>query len=394
LSKKVVVGHAGNRDSYEIVKAFHNCDRLEKFVTDVYFPPASAKILVNKDLPIPWSKVKLSFKSIGPQIFNRLGLKPNYSYADNEISKVSLDCAVNGNSNLLLYSYYAYHAFQKIEQSQYPIKRFLFQLHPHPHTIIDILKPEIDRLPFTKSSILKENEFNYNADYVDKLSNESRLADHIFVASTFTKQSLLDNGISDNKVSVIPYGVDTTKYYPKPSYSHSGKLNLLFIGSMVQRKGLADLLQAMRMLKSELVQLTLVGRTIVDYELLDEFKDLNIDIRINVSHDDLTNIMHKSDVFVFPSLAEGFAHVLLEAMAVGLPIIATKNTAAPDLIEHGLEGFIIDIKNSSEIAKHIEILIDNKAMLQSMGKAALEKSKHFTWEKFRETIVEKYSSLA
>ena len=162
---------------------------------------------------------------------------------------------------------------------------------------------------------------------------------------------------------------------------------------MVQRKGLADLLLALRTLNSSFIQLTLVGRTIIDKSLLSEFKDLPLDIKVNISNEELTKIMHSSDLFVFPSLAEGFAHVLLEAMAVGLPIIATRNTAAPDLIEHGVEGFIIEAKNSNEIARYLEFFLENRNVVELMGRAALRKSKYFTWSNFRDSIIREYLLL-
>ena len=93
-------------------------------------------------------------------------------------------------------------------------------------------------------------------------------------------------------------------------------------------------------------------------------------------------------MFVFPSLAEGFAHVLLEAMASGLPIISTDRTAAPDLIDHGTHGFIVEPGSATDLAYHIEKFLQDPNKAMSMGEAARKRAKHFSWERFRVHLAE------
>ena len=167
------------------------------------------------------------------------------------------------------------------------------------------------------------------------------MSDHCFVASSFTKRTLIENGADEDKITIIPYGIDHNKFTAKTIYSKSNDIfNIIFVGSMVQRKGLADLLQAMRILNSDKIKLTLIGRTFLDNDLLEHFKDVNFSLMSNISHVELLNQLHKSDVFILPSLVEGFAHVILEAMACGIPVIATENTCAPDVLTHNEQGYI------------------------------------------------------
>ena len=94
--------------------------------------------------------------------------------------------------------------------------------------------------------------------------------------------------------------------------------------------------------------------------------------------------MSEADVFVFPSLFEGFALVILEAMAAGLPVITTPNTAGPDLIEDGKEGLIVPAGDVKALQTAMESLLNDPERAQAMGRAAHEKAKEYTWERYGE----------
>ena len=93
--------------------------------------------------------------------------------------------------------------------------------------------------------------------------------------------------------------------------------------------------------------------------------------------------MSRADVFVFPSLFEGFGLVLLEAMSQGLPIIATAHTAAPDLIKEGESGFIVPIRSAQAIAEKLDLLARDSRLLSEMSHAARETAAEYTWEQYR-----------
>jgi glycosyltransferase involved in cell wall biosynthesis len=117
-------------------------------------------------------------------------------------------------------------------------------------------------------------------------------------------------------------------------------------------------------------------------------KRASIHIRSFVSPEALLHELQSADVFVFPSLAEGFGHVLLEAMACGLPVISTTHTAAPDLISDGREGFIIEPGDTAELVKCLEYFLKNREQLRQMGAAARARAEAFTWRRFRQRVVE------
>jgi glycosyltransferase involved in cell wall biosynthesis len=113
-----------------------------------------------------------------------------------------------------------------------------------------------------------------------------------------------------------------------------------------------------------------------------------VTVRPSVSFPELVNAYQQSDLFVFPSVAEGFAQVLLEALACGLPILSTTNTAAPDLIDDGIQGFVVEPRRPDLLAQRMQWAFDHPTQLNEMRAAARRRAEHFTWERFRAGIVE------
>jgi glycosyltransferase involved in cell wall biosynthesis len=208
------------------------------------------------------------------------------------------------------------------------------------------------------------------------------------VASSFTKKTLIENGTSSDQISVIPYGVDTNRFTPDSRRrSPSGaKLQLLFVGRINQRKGIKYLLEAMRLLDSREVHLTVCGRVVDGLELFRSFGG-QVDVRPSVSAAELVAAYQAADMFVFPSVAEGFGQVLLEALACGLPVLSTTSTAAPDLIEDGVQGFIVPPRRPDLIADRIEWALAHRGEVAAMGERARQQAERFTWHRFRASVV-------
>jgi glycosyltransferase involved in cell wall biosynthesis len=97
--------------------------------------------------------------------------------------------------------------------------------------------------------------------------------------------------------------------------------------------------------------------------------------------------MQTCDVLLLPSLVEGRALVQQEAMACGLPVIATRNAGADDLIVDGETGFLVPIRSPAAIAAKLEWCLQNRASLAGMGIAAQGRARQFTWQSYGETVV-------
>jgi glycosyltransferase involved in cell wall biosynthesis len=103
--------------------------------------------------------------------------------------------------------------------------------------------------------------------------------------------------------------------------------------------------------------------------------------------------LQEADVYVLPSLAEGFGQSILEAMSCGVPVITTPNTCGPDLITEGREGFIVPIRDAEAIAAKLEWCIANRGALKEMGRAAGEAAQRLSWARFRETVRAAYCRM-
>lgn len=214
---------------------------------------------------------------------------------------------------------------------------------------------------------------------------ELELADLVVVASSFTRQTLAASGRRHN-VAVIPYGAPTVASVIAPRIRKPGeKLRALFVGSLGQRKGLSYLFAAAQELAGG-VELTVIGRrpTIACPALDRELG--RVRYIETCPHREILEEMARNDVFIFPSLFEGFGLVLLEAMAMGLPIIATPHTAAPDLVTDGQEGFIVPIRSSSAIAERLDTLRRDPALGQAMAARAIARAREFTWENYERQL--------
>jgi alpha-maltose-1-phosphate synthase len=214
--------------------------------------------------------------------------------------------------------------------------------------------------------------------------DELRLATRVIVASTFTKQTLVDSPCTA-AIDVIPYGAPPG--VSSEIAKSSGKLKVLFAGSLGQRKGLSYLLNAIEVLKNR-VELTLLGR-----KAASGCAPLESAIRRHrwlpsLSHTAVLREMQANDVLVLPSLFEGFGLVILEAMAQGTPVITTAHTAGPDVIEDGTDGFIIPIRSPEAIVEKLELLASDRDLLMAMKSAARLSAQSRSWTTYRRRVVE------
>jgi len=386
---KVVTCHAGARDGYNLSVALHQMGVLEKLVTDFYTPSLIRQWLPQRhNVNLPSSKtISLWSTYIIQKYFTK-----DFLFTDKILSNKAFNVARKTRSNLFLTSYTAFEAFERAIKEEETLSRLLFQIHPHPLTVKRILTDELKYSPEAEFSINAEHEMAVKTEMLSRLDKESHMATNIVVASQFTKDSLIENGIRSEKVLVIPYGVNTNNFPAKLDYDQNTRpLKILFVGQMVQRKGLSYLFQALKSFENKNFELTIVGRGRFDEKLLDKYRPfVEFNVVKSLTHQALIDCFHNHDVMVLPSLIEGFGHVILEAMSSGLPVICTTNTAGPDLFLSHNEGFIIPIRDSDAIVASLDQLLTDKSKLKSMGRSAAATARIFTWERHIKGIQDFY----
>jgi glycosyltransferase involved in cell wall biosynthesis len=411
-SSKAVVVHRGARDAYQVSQALAEAGLLESLVTDLYWPgdrrlvrtltsllpaPLRRMLLARYAPGLPSLLVRQCFPA-GPVSFllDKLpGVGPSrrqqaQRWTDAALGNLGGSLAERTGAKLLSYSYYGYHAF-----SAYCRPGILFQVHPHPTSVRRLLKEELAAHPECRTSLEKEWELALPEEDFERLTAETEMAARFICASSFTRKTLIENGSPAATIDVVPYGVDLQRYYPAPAKKESGqakRFRLLFVGTINQRKGIKYLLETLRLLRSRQVELVVCGRVVDDLKIFKPFQS-QVEIRPSVSFPDLLRAYQEADLFVFPSVVEGFAQVLLESLSCGLPILSTTHTAAPDLIQDGLHGFVVEPRRPELMAEKIDALIQNRPRLREMKYAARARAEEFTWERFRQEIVASVQSF-
>ncbi len=253
-------------------------------------------------------------------------------------------------------------------------------------TKIEILEAQRNSYPEWRSTI------NALIDSEAKLSrkdHELELADCIFVASQFTADSLRTYPGKLPKVSVIPYGFpDVNDKIKIKEIQKDTPLKLLFVGSLSQQKGIANLFEAVNLLVDK-VELTVVGR-----KSSFNCEALNIGLSKytwipSLPHSEILELMHASDLLVFPTLFDGFGLVITESMSQGTPVITTYNCAGPDLIENGRNGWLFNAGSTEELTAIISNLYKHPESIVKAGIQAIETARQRPWSKFRQELIEK-----
>lgn len=179
----------------------------------------------------------------------------------------------------------------------------------------------------------------------------------------------------------------------KTDYTIGDTIKLLFTGSFGFRKGGEYLLEAIKILNSRNIpcELTIVGGTGEATEMLDRYNLPNVRLVGMVPQDELKLYLKNADMYVFPSLCEGCAQSGMEALAAGLPVIATRESGLP--IEHGKTGFFIPSKDEQAIVDAVISVSMNIEFRQTVGAAAADMMTCYTWENYARKVWNIYKQL-
>jgi glycosyltransferase involved in cell wall biosynthesis len=248
-----------------------------------------------------------------------------------------------------------------------------------------LLREEAERYPDWEPTL------GATRDSQTKLSRKAReleLADLVICPSKFVLESLPPQIRSKKPCLVAPFGTPVCEFVEQRSTITNGErpLRVLFAGALTQRKGLADLFAAMKMLDSKKIELVVMGSLI---KPLNWYRQRlpNFTYEPARPHAAVLQLMQTCDVFVLPSIVEGRALVQQEAMACGLPVIATRNAGADDLILDEQNGFLVPIRSPEAIAEKINWFTGNRWRIAGMAIAARKQASDFTWEAYGEAIV-------
>jgi len=233
-----------------------------------------------------------------------------------------------------------------------------------------------------------------------------RNSDHIITVSSFVKSDL-DKLIGYNtKAIVCPMGIDTNVFVPKDQarlreeYNIRGKYVLLFVGRLVEKKGVEYLIDAMKILTKKLsdIKLLIIGTGNLEKKLKIKVSKLNLSSYVSFlgikKHDELIDYFNICDLLILPAIFDKYGHtetlgmVILEAMSCGKPVVASNIGGIPESVKDGYNGLLTIPKNPADIADKIVKAL-TQFDLEEMGKRAHQTACRYDWE----VIGEKYEQV-
>ena len=226
-----------------------------------------------------------------------------------------------------------------------------------------------------------------------KKDEEIATANVVIAPSLFVARTLETSPA--RKVVVVPYGCPSRSTIASQAADlrktrRNGPLRVLYVGSMSQRKGISYLLRAMELLGPS-AELSLVGR------LSHPSQQMAMELNRHrwtptLLHAQVLEAMRNSDVLVLPTLFEGRALVVLEALSQGLPVVTTLNSGTEDLVVDGVTGFIVPIRSTSGLVAALTRMIEDRSILDTMSEAAFRVAAECTWEAYRRQFLSTISA--
>ncbi|MDF2611938.1 MAG: glycosyltransferase family 1 protein [Lachnospiraceae bacterium] len=241
------------------------------------------------------------------------------------------------------------------------------------------------------------------------LSRACEKADHIITISEFSKNEIIKYmNVPENKISVMPCGVDHAKFHPNYSKAdiEGSKAKyginqdyILYLGTLEPRKNIIMLIEAYAKLREESInspKLVLAGKKGWLYDdIFEKVKQYQMSEDIiftdYVDADDVPLLLNGATMFVFPSIYEGFGLPPLEAMACGTPVISSNAASLPEVI--GDAGILVDPYSCEELKNAMQLVINNEILRAELREKGILHSNNFTWKASVNKLFEIYTKL-
>jgi alpha-maltose-1-phosphate synthase len=205
----------------------------------------------------------------------------------------------------------------------------------------------------------------------------------VLAPSDYVRRTLIAQGVAPERIALVPFGVRIERFRPPERPREDGVFRLLYVGQISQRKGIKYLLEAVKRLALPGLELVLVGGIVGSGAGLAPYQGCFRHVP-NVPHAEVQRLFQSADLFVYPSLHEGSALAIFEAMASGLPVITTEN--AGSMVRDGIDGHLVPLRDPDAIAARIAELHADPARRHGMAASARRRAEQFTWGHYRERL--------
>jgi glycosyltransferase involved in cell wall biosynthesis len=401
LIPRVVVVHPGRQHVYETVMAAQDAGMLERFVTGFY----RKDFVVARPLQALFPRVERTLRRRWhPEIDSgRVTILPAFHLISRIATPLARSMAHSPMSSLdrwaeVNFDRFVAHWLQRHQQATilhafegvaYHVFRVARKLGIF--TVLDV--------PSAYESYLKEVNQERRRHGLTithfpshHMAVERSRADVLLAPSEYVERCLLEQGVPSNRIALIRYGADPERFSP-PTKTSNRTFRALFVGRVDFRKGAEYLLSAWK--KAALTDSELVIAGGIGEESRGLLRDLPKNVRLinNVPFPAIRELYQASDVFILPSLAEGSALVVYEAMAAGLPVIVTPNCGA--VARDGVDGYLVEARDSDAIADrllHLAARPELRAQMGASGRRLIVEK--YTWRHYRRRLAAAYQAIA
>ena len=405
---KVIVAHPGKQHSFRLATAINRTGILDAYITTVY----------DKDSIL----MKAVKRFLGNQIANRASTRKCAELKDDQVIQF---CEFRSMITLLLvridkskklysrWNRYVSAVFGR-KVAKYAIKKqadmvilydsnaaecseILSKKAPNILRVMDVshsnrlyekelFEKDMMILPEWADNLKREKSYLWE-DSLDFIRLENQLTQFFLVPSSYVKRTLTSFGTNGNYVSVIPYGVDTSKFTFFPDEQKEvSDLYFLYVGNATEMKGFGHLLKAFQLVNEKYpgTNLHFVGGIVP--EVTNERYGNHVISHGYLQFDEMAEVYRHADVMLFPSLSEGMTLSGLEALCSVVPIVCTTNSGINDLIVDGENGFIIEVSNYKQLAQKIIWFIEHKDRIPEMKQNAHLTGIQYSWERYYTSI--------
>lgn len=397
---KILVAQIGAREHYAAACALHRRGALAGLVTDWYAPGAlgflkclgraarSALAARAEELPdqlvksMPlrkaWWRWKIRRAARNGRLYD------GYAQTDSAFAQAVARMRLPAHE---IFFGYAYGSLEMLEaEKRRGVFTVLCQIDPGPlhHRVV---ADEMRRHPE-----LAGPPPEFPADYFARVRREWQLADVIVANSEWTRQSIIAEGADPAKIEILPLAFEPTEENAPPENfserrQNGGPLTVLWLGAVAPAKGIYYLVKAARLLGREAVpaEILVAGAQHVRPEFV-AGAPANVRWLGAVPRSETRRLYQQADVFVLPTLSDGFALTQLEALAAGVPVITTPNCGR--VVADGRTGFIVPPRDAAALAAAIKRFCDDRDLSARMSPLCREAVKPFSIDAFGNGLVE------
>jgi glycosyltransferase involved in cell wall biosynthesis len=312
----------------------------------------------------------------------RTGLPTRFRYAAFKQRMLGFDRAVAKRVGPELGALIGYHgattaAFERAGKLGVP--KVLDYPIAHWHEIETLLAEEAELVPAYAHTLQQ-----YEPWRLERFKREIEMADAFIQLSTYSQRTFEEQGIDPARMFIAPLYADP-EVFTAPPRAPEGTFKIAFCGQITQRKGISYAVEGLKRAGLEDAELLMIGPPFGSPEpWISEPQVRHVP---PMARHLLPDVLRECHAVLMPSLIEGFGAAALEGMACGLPAIVSTNTFAEDVIEEGVDGWVIPIRDPDAIAKHLRTLYDDRELRDTMGAAARRKAEQFPPSRYREALL-------